>query len=112
MQALNILWVCVSVKFRGADYFRFSERMSRLFAFRRTGFRCGSYDTLKRLSFCFHPDMEIVSEDFFRDVPDNLADRLFSGSILGKLGDQRMAMVMPTACDVGIFPNVLPSCLD
>lgn len=70
------------------------------------------HDAFERIPLGFHPDMEIVPENFLGDVAHDLPDRFLAGAVLCKLSDQRMTMVVPPARHLRILPNVLPRRLD
>ncbi len=75
VQALNILRFYVSVKFRD------SLSPFSLFDWLASNGGVTMLSSASRL--CLHADMEIISENLFGDVADNLTDRLLSSPAFG-----------------------------
>ncbi len=58
------------------------------------------------------PGMAVVLEHLLRDVAGNVHDGLIACATLGKVGNQRVPVVVPTAFHLGISAHVVPCGLE
>ena len=69
-------------------------------------------DRLQGLSFCFHPDVAVVTKHLAVDVTGNLHDGLVAGAAFGKFRNEGVPVIVPAACHLRILARGLPRRLE
>jgi hypothetical protein len=53
-----------------------------------------------------HSDVGVVFQHLLRYIASNLPDGFVPGAALGKVGDERVPVIVPPTTHAGFFPNV------
>jgi hypothetical protein len=85
----------------------------RLFLLSRGTRVCALFDDrFEGRALGLHANVAVMLEHLLGDVTGDIHDRLIAGAALGKIGNQRVPVVVPAALHPGIFAHVIPCRLE
>jgi hypothetical protein len=74
--------------------------------------RLAADDRFESSALGLHADVAVMPEHAFGDVTGDVHDGLIAGPTFRKIRDERVAIVVPSASDLGILADVVPGRLE